>query len=93
MRSLIIPGSVVCHDLVHVANVDHILGLTLVVGDAGVLKPVAPQDLVGKVARPHLENGNHQMENISQSFLACTVFPVSGVIPSNVTIISNCFLK
>ena len=88
-----LPGSVVRYDLVHVANVDHILGLALVVGDAGVLEPVAPQDLIGKVARPDLEKENIEMEDIFPSFLACTVFPVSGVIPSNVTIISNCFLK
>ena len=60
----LIPWGVVCHDLVHVADVHHILGLALVVGDAGVLEPVAPQDLIGKVARPDLEKENIEMENI-----------------------------
>ena len=74
----LIPWGVVCHDLVHVANIDHILGLALVVGDAGVLEPVAPQDLIGKVARPHLEKENIEMEDISQSFLPvrCSQSPV-----------------
>ena len=52
----LIPGRVVSHDLVHVADVHHILGLALVVGHAGVLKPVAPEDFIGEVARPHLED-------------------------------------
>ena len=51
-----LPGSVVRYDLVHVANVHHILGLALVVGDTSILEPVAPQDLIGKVAGADLEN-------------------------------------
>ena len=51
-----LPRSIVRHDLVHVADIDHILGLALVVGDAGVLEPVAPEDLIGKVAGSDLDH-------------------------------------
>ena len=43
------PGSVVRDDLVHAADVDGVLGRALVVAHAGVLEPVAPQDLIGQV--------------------------------------------
>ena len=45
--SQLIPGRVVSHDLVHVADVHHILGLALVVGHTSVLKPVAPKYFIG----------------------------------------------
>ena len=51
-----LPRSVVGHDLVQVANVDHILGLALVVGDAGVLEPVSPEYLIREVGGPHLDS-------------------------------------
>ena len=43
------PGRVVGDDLVHAADVDGVLGRALVVAHAGVLEPVAPQDLIGQV--------------------------------------------
>ena len=43
------PGRVVRDDLVHAADVDGVLGRALVVAHAGVLEPVAPQDLIGQV--------------------------------------------
>ena len=43
------PGCVVRDDLVHAADVDGVLGRALVVAHAGVLEPVAPQDLIGQV--------------------------------------------
>ena len=43
---------------VEVGEGDGVLGRLLVVGDAGVLEPVPPQDLVGQVGRPHLSR-NH----------------------------------
>ena len=51
-----LPRSIVRHDLVHVADIDHILGLALVIGHAGVLEPVAPEDLIGKIAGADLNN-------------------------------------
>ena len=43
------PGRVVGDDLVHAADVDGVLGRALVVAHAGVLEPVAPQDLIRQV--------------------------------------------
>ena len=40
---------------VEVGEGDGVLGRLLVVGDAGVLEPVPPQDLVRQVGRPHLK--------------------------------------
>ena len=49
-----LPGSVVRDDLVHVGDGDHVLGHLLVVRHAGVLEPVAPQDLIGEVGGAYL---------------------------------------
>ena len=50
------PWGHVVHDhLVEVVDGDDVLGSLLVIGDTGVLKPVTPQDLVGKVGRSHLQ--------------------------------------
>ena len=87
------PGRVVRDDLVHAADVDGVLGRALVVAHAGVLEPVAPQDLIGQVRGADLALEIYLYLCIQLYCLACTVFPVSGVIPSKVTIISNCFLQ
>ena len=51
-----VPGRVVGHDLVEVGDGDRVLGLLLVVADAGVLEPVAPQDLVRQVGGADLQH-------------------------------------
>ena len=49
------PWGHVVHDhLVEVVDGDDVLGSLLVIGDTGVLEPVTPQDLVGKVRRSNL---------------------------------------
>ena len=51
------PWGHVVHDhLVEVVDGDDVLGSLLVIGDTGVLEPVTPQDLVGKVRRSNLGN-------------------------------------
>ena len=105
------PGRVVGDDLVHVANVDHILGLALVVGDAGVLEPVAPEYLIREVGGPHLDSVASLWSYSLQAGLIrvlsgltvyhyCRLIKRTSLIvrlirsfPSNVTMISNCFLK
>ena len=55
MIVLDVPGRVVGPDLVEVGDGDCVLGLLLVVADAGVLEPVAPQDLVRQVGGADLQ--------------------------------------
>jgi hypothetical protein len=51
-----IPGGPVGHVLVEIGEGDGVLGGLLIVGNAGVLEPVAPQDLVRQVGRPYLQH-------------------------------------
>ena len=69
-----VPGRVVGADLVEVGDGDRVLGLLLVVADAGVLEPVAPQDLVGQVGGADLQHPVlHQLciRNLHISYLWC----------------------
>ena len=54
-----LPGSSICHVFVEIGEGDGVLGRLLVVGHAGVLEPVPPQDLVRQVGRPHLTHINY----------------------------------
>ena len=74
--------------LVEVVDGDNILGGLLIIGNAGVLKTVTPQDLIGKVGRPHLES--NCFLGFSPTCYTWIVLPVSGVMPSTVRMISNC---
>ena len=59
-RMWILPWCVVGHHLVEVVDGDHVLGDLLVIGYTGVLEPVAPQDLIGKIGGSNLKVHNIQ---------------------------------
>lgn len=57
MLGLALPWCGVRDDFVEVSDGHGVLGFRLVVADAGVLEPVAPQNLVRQVGGAHLAAG------------------------------------
>jgi hypothetical protein len=54
-----LPGRAVSHVFVEIGEGDGVLGRLFVVGHAGVLEPVPPQDLVRQVGGTHLTHINY----------------------------------
>ena len=78
---------VVFHNGVKWLERHFIIASLLFVLDTGVLELISPEYLTGQVGSSHLISALSFFQNIE--ILTWMLFPVSGVVPSNVRMISN----